>query len=183
VQRSWTEFNSIELIEFLKSKIKSKDFLIQETEIELEKLDEKKFNALLEIKGLIEGNSLILNRVIKLELVSGICDACMKISSDYFEATIQIRFNEKNNKKSEKVFSELNNFLSELNKKDPLSRIVKEQKNSKGFDLIVSSNRAAKLSSEKTAKKYSSKVIRSFSVVGVDKTGKEKRRYTYCVRI
>jgi len=182
VQRNWTEMNSIELIEFIKSRVKSKEFLIHGIEVKLNELNGLPFEALIEVKGTIEGHPLILNRVIKLKLVQGICDSCMKISSDYFEATLQARFNEKNSKKEEIVLLEFQKLISEMNKKDPLSRIVKTNKISKGFDLVLSSNRAARVSSEKLAKKYFSKVIRSFSVVGVDKTGKEKRRYTYCVR-
>ncbi len=181
VQRHWVEFDSMELLDFVKSKVKSKDFEVQDIEIELEEIDEKNFNALLEVKGLIENNLLSLRGVIKLQFASGTCDSCMKISSDFFEATIQARFEEKN-EKQEKVMNEFKLLISEMNKKDPLSRVVKTIKNRKGFDLVLSSNRSAKISSEKLAKKYNSKVIRSFSVVGVDKSGKEKRRYTYCVR-
>jgi len=181
VQRNWTELNSLELIDFIKSKIKAKDFVIQDIEIELEKVAIKEFNALIEVKGILAENPLVLRGVIKVRLVPGICDSCMKISSDYFEATIQARF-EKDFSEKEVVLNKFKELIDEMSKKDPLSRIVKTAKNKKGFDLVLSSNRAAKISSEKLAKKYNSKIIRSFSVIGVDKSGKEKRRYTYCVR-
>ena len=181
VQRNWIELDSMDLVNFVKNKVKSKDFAIQETEVELEKVNEKNFNALLEVKGIIESMPLILTGVIKLQLMSGICDSCMKISSDYFEATIQLRFSTENKDKPV-IVSKFNELIEELNKKDPLSRIVKTIKLKNGVDLVLSSNRSAKISSEKIAKKYGSKIIKSFSVIGVDKTGKEKRRYTYCVR-
>jgi len=183
VQRHWVEFDSINLTDFLKTKIKAKDFEIQGIEVELEEVTEKESNALIEVKGLAESIPLILNRIIKLEKVSGICDSCMKISSDFFEATVQARFKEKNPVIEEKVFSEFQKLIEEMSKKDPLSRIVKKEKTNNGFDLILSSNRSARLSSEKIARKYSSKVVRSFSLIGVDKSGKQKRRYTYCVRV
>ncbi len=183
VQRHWVEFDSINLVDFLKSRIKPKDFEIQDIEVELEEVNEKESNALIEVKGLAEGIPLILKNRIKLEKVPGICDSCMKISSDYFEATIQARFKEKNPAQEEKVFFEFQKLIEEMSKKDPLSRIANKGKTNNGFDLILSSNRAARLSAERIARKYNSKVVRSFSVVGVDKTGKEKRRYTYCVRV
>lgn len=182
VQRNWVEFTSIELTDFIKTKVKAKDFVIQVIEAELEEAEKNKFNALIEVKGLLEGIPLILNGLIKLEFLSGICDSCMKVSSDYFEATIQARFNGKNIKLQEKILEEFTELFSEMQRKDPLARLVKTGKDRKGFDLIVSSNRAAKISSEKLARKYSSKVTRSFTLIGVDKSGKPKRRYTYCVR-
>jgi nonsense-mediated mRNA decay protein 3 len=181
VQRNWTELNSMDLVDFIKSKVKGKDFVIQDTEIELQELNKKNYEALIEAKGLTEIIPLILRGIIKVQLLSGICDSCMKISSDYFEAVIQLRFG-KESKLKELVLNQFNKLISEMGKNDPLSRIIKLKKLKNGFDLVVSSNRAAKISSEKIAKKYKSKVVRSFSVVGVNKTGKEKRRYTYCVR-
>lgn len=181
VQRNWVEVHSVELIDFIKSKVKTKDFEIQSIEAELEETDEKNFNALIEAKGLITGIPLLLRGAIKLQLLSGICDSCMKISSDYFEAVIQLRFNSAHPEK-QVVLNKFKQMIEEMNKKDPLSRIVKLIKLKNGFDLVLSSNRAAKISSEKIAKKFNAKIIRSFSVVGTDKTGREKRRYTYCVR-
>jgi NMD protein affecting ribosome stability and mRNA decay len=183
VQRQWIDFNSIELVDFIKSKIKSKDFVIQAIEVELEEIHEKQLNALIEVKGLMEGTALVLREVIKLIKVPGICDSCMKISSDYFEAVIQVRFKEKEEEKERKILAEFTSIISEMNKKDPLARIVKNIKNNKGFDLILSSNRTARIASEKIARKYNSKITKSFSVIGRNKTGKEKRRYTYCVRL
>ncbi|PIN98946.1 MAG: hypothetical protein COT90_02055 [Candidatus Diapherotrites archaeon CG10_big_fil_rev_8_21_14_0_10_31_34] len=182
IQRNWIELHSFELTDFLKTKIKAKEFELQEIEFELEEAEKKNFNALIEAKGLIEGNPLMLTGVIKLQFVSSICDSCMKISSDYFEATFQLRFLD--NKTDRKVIlNKVENLIQEMSKKDPLSRIVKLIELKNGFDLVLSSNRSAKISSEKIAKQFNSKIIKSFSVVGVDKTGKEKRRYTYCVRI
>ncbi|MBU2099988.1 60S ribosomal export protein NMD3 [Candidatus Micrarchaeota archaeon] len=181
LQRIWAEQNSLELIDFLKTKIKSKDFQIQEIEIELEEAREKKFNALITAKGIFEDAPLIVHGIIKIILVSSICDSCMKISSDYFEAIVQLRFEEET--KKEKILNEFRKLISEMQSNDPLSRIVKLKKLKNGFDLVLSSNRAAKISSEKIAKKYFSRVTRSFSLVGVTKTGKEKKRHTYCVRI
>ena len=181
VQRSWIEPDSIELTDFVKGKVKAKGFEINGIEAELEETDKNNFNALLEVKGFVEGIPLILRDALKIQFVSGICDSCMKISSDYFEATIQLRFSEKFEEKKA-VLEKVNSFIDEMSKKDPLSRIVKLIKLKNGFDLVLSSNRSAKVSSDKIAKKYNSKVTKSFSVVGTDRTGREKRRYTYCVR-
>ncbi len=181
IQRNWIELNSIELIDFIKSKIKSKEAEIQGIEVELEKVNEKNFNAFLKVKTLIDSIPLLLHSVIKLRLVSGICDACMKISSDYFEATIQLRFS-RDFKEKKRVLDKFQELINEMNKSDALARIVKINKLKNGVDLVLSSNRAAKVSSERIAKKYNKKITRSFSVVGTDKTGKEKRRYTYCIR-
>jgi len=182
LQRTWNALNSLELIDFIKPKIKSKEFQIQNVEIELEELDEKKFNVLIEAKGIIDSAPLIVHGIIKLVLVSSICDSCMKISSDYFEAIVQLRFNPES-KIKEKVLNEFKKMVSEMQPNDPLSRVVKEKKLKNGFDLVLSSNRSAKIASEKIAKKYNIKVVRSFSLVGVTKTGKEKKRHTYCLRI
>ncbi len=182
IQRQWTDIFSLELTDLIKSKIKSKDFIISDVNIEFEEVNEKESNALLKVKGLMENVPLILSGRIVLEKASGICDACMKISSDYFEAIIQARFKKKSNELKEKVLEEFNSIIFELSKSDPLSRIVKTEKKIGGFDLVLSSNRAAKLASDKMARKHSSNITKSFSVVGTNKTGREKRRYTYCVR-
>ncbi|MDP6670290.1 MAG: NMD3-related protein, partial [archaeon] len=72
--------------------------------------------------------------------------------------------------------------LEPLKPKDSLAAIAQVVYHKKGFDVVIGSNRAAQKVVKKLSQTASEQVKKSSSLVGRDKAGKEKRRFTYCLR-
>ncbi|MBU1120418.1 MAG: NMD3-related protein [archaeon] len=180
---NWVEKNELFLIELIQSKIKSKEFSLKNIEVKLNPTEGREINAVVFIEGELNGVSLKIKKEIVLIPLKGLCDTCMKLSSSYYEAILQARFKEKKKHSEKELLKEINFFLGAEEKKDSLSRAIKVIKERNGFDVWIGSKRAAKKVSEELARKFNSSVVRSFTVYGVKKTGEEKKRYTFCVRI
>ncbi len=113
-----------------------------------------------------------------------LCDSCMKLSSDYFEATVQVRFGEKKERKEiGELVSQAKKFLESMQNKDPLAQVVGVRDSKKGLDILVGSKRAGKLLAQKLARKSGGKIVASSSLVGVKKDGSPKKRFTFCARL
>ncbi len=139
--------------------------------------------ALVKISATIGGKKVSFQREIALVSKNAVCDSCMKLSSNYFEAIIQLRFSEKK-LDAEKWVLEAENLLAVLHKKDPMAVLAKFQKVKGGLDLYVVSLRAGKHLAEELAKKHRVIVTTSYTTTGFDKNKEqEKRRYTFLVRL
>lgn len=180
---NWVDENELFLIELIRSKVKSKEFSLKNIEVKLTPAEGKEINAVVFIEGELEGASLKIKKETVLIPLKGICDSCMKLSSSYHEAVLQVRFKEKKMHSEKELLQKINFLLGMEEKKDSLSRAIKVIKERNGFDVWIGSKRTAKKVSEELARKFNSSVVRSFTVYGVKKTGEEKKRYTFCVRI
>jgi NMD protein affecting ribosome stability and mRNA decay len=184
VKGRWIPFSKDVLKEIVLSKIKSGEHELLGATVDLMDLSDSKFLAVVSFK--VRAGSSVIEGNIKsaLKLGKGICDSCMKASSDYFEAIIQIRRGNKPIPSLDQgVMRELHDFFDALHKKDSSARIVSFGPVSHGFDMKIGSKKAGQKAAEYIAKKYGSKVITSFKLAGVDSRGKEKKRFTFCVRI
>ncbi|MEM4256988.1 MAG: NMD3-related protein [Candidatus Diapherotrites archaeon] len=137
-------------------------------------------NLLFETK--IDNVLLQVSKDLVLVLNSTISDSSMKLSSNYHEAIIQIRFLEKHDKVQEKEkLREMLSILRKYKTKDELSEAVDIKQVKGGVDVFVGSKKAAKKVSEYLAKKYGIKIIYSNKLLGL-KEGKEYFRDYFCLK-
>lgn len=179
----WLSFEPELLSELVLQNLKSRKLDSFKASVDLfEK--EKGWKALVRVAGKIGKNILEFSLETFLKPKTVLCDACMKVSSDYYEATIQIRFEKRPSQDViERVLSECVSFLNELKKQDSLAQIVKAKELKNGLDVLVGSRRAAKQLAEFLARKSSQKPVVSSTLAGVDRKGHDWSRFTYCVRI
>ncbi|MBU0662036.1 MAG: 60S ribosomal export protein NMD3 [Candidatus Diapherotrites archaeon] len=171
------------LCEFVEKNIKIRGIAEPETEISLEPQNNGITLANISVDGKVEGSDVHVEKQVLLKPANVLCDACMKLASNYFEATIQIRFDEKPSQEqlNEKL-REAEGFLRAERKQDPLAQVIGMDRARNGVDLRIGSKRAAKVTAEALVKQTHGKVKHSFTLMGVDTSGKAKRRFTFCVR-
>tara|TARA_Y100000310_G_scaffold59310_1_gene54658 strand:- start:1048 stop:1755 length:708 start_codon:yes stop_codon:yes gene_type:complete len=182
--KDWVEDTDAALEMFIEQKIKK---LIKQkidfTKIEVQILREDPVIARVSLGALVQGVKIDFIEDIEIYFHSTLSDASMKISSNYHEAIIQVRFEKKVDKKTEQeTVNEVLSFLKEHKKKIELSEAVDIKKQRGGQDILVGSNKAAKIVSTKLARKHNTKVIYSNKLLGEDKHGKTNYRHTYCIR-
>jgi len=179
----WVGQGAEELSEFVEKNIKIKGVTEPETEISLEPQSNGITLANISVDGKVEGSDVHVEKQVLLKPANVMCDACMKLASNYFEATIQIRFNGKPSQKqlNEKL-REAEEFLRAERKHDALAQVIGVDRARNGIDLRIGSKRAAKAAAGALVKQTGGKVRHSFTLMGVDKSGKAKRRFTFCVR-
>lgn len=182
-KRKWLE-SSAELLEALVLQaLKNKMFDSFTSRIDFfEKPDGWK--AVVEVNGIVQGVKIsqVLETFLKPKIV--LCDACMRLKSNYFEATIQVRYSSRPSEKEVRErLEEASVFLERLKVSDSLAQIAKVKELKNGFDLLIGSKRAAKQLAGFLARKSREKVKVSSTLAGIDKNGHEWSRFTYCVRL
>ena len=183
IEGKWVEQNGKALKEFVAKKVKAKGIEGAKTSVSLEPLGETTL-ARVKVTGKVDGNPITIEAKTLLVALPTQCDACMRIRSEYFEATLQIRFSkEPSLGEKQKLLGKISEQVEELKKKDALAVIVDVVQRKQGFDILIASNKAA----QKVVKKLASKVVgpvkKSFKLIGHDKKGKEKKKFTYCLRL
>ena len=107
------------------------------------------------------------------------CDSCMKLISNYYEGTIQIR----GFKDNEQIIEEIRKFLGGTRKGDMLAGITAIDRKREGIDVKIGSKRAAKKTAKHLVDKYGASSLSSFSIAGFDRMKqRSKKRVTYCIR-
>jgi nonsense-mediated mRNA decay protein 3 len=179
----WTEPSEAHLELFLKSKVKIKD--LYQTAISASFVfDEMKALATLTVSGVLNESVIDIVKAIELQFKKNTCDACSRVSGGYFEAILQIRLQENARKDAlDDAFKEVSTLLILQEKKEPLSRIVNLERSKQGIDVYIGSKHAAKVIAEKIAARHNSKTVTSYTLHGLDRTGNEVHRFTYCVRV
>lgn len=184
IKGQWIEPTSKHLVEFVRSKVKVKELKEVKVGVELIILSETETRADILVKGVINSSLITVEKEALLKFKKALCDPCMRISSQYHEAILQVR-GEKETPKSrfEKAFRDVNRLLAAEYRKDPLARIVEVQDHKYGFDVLIGSKRAGRVVAEALAKDFKGRVKVSSKLRGVDKRGKKKYRFTFAVRI
>ena len=77
---------------------------------------------------------------------------------------------------------EITALLENEKKRNEMSQATAIKKSRKGFDMVIGSFKAADKVSNLVAKKHRLKVIYSNSLYGVNESGKNKYRHTYCIK-
>jgi len=180
VSGRWVKDDADNLAKFLMSKIKWHNLAKKSLDIEIVR-EAKGAKLYLNVSGEIEGEPITATYESFIEYRFQYCDACLKISSAYHEAVIQIRFQDKS--KEKKVLFLVKEILASKLREDALAEIVRTMRRKNGLDLLIGSKKAAKLIVSELKKKYKASVKVSPSLIGITKDGKNKVRYTYSVRI
>lgn len=145
---------------------------------------QKEWECIVEIEGKIEGVEIEIEKPVTIQPVLVQSDEEMRLQSNYHEAILQIRFKEKRSKeKANAILQEALKMLLDQKEKDTLAGASGIKEKREGIDILIGSNRAAKKIAKTLAQKYHSEVTTAFKIVGVEKTGKERKRTTYCIRI
>ena len=171
------------LDELLESLLKTNYLTKPSVSIKLDSKDDGTSLAEITVSGLLDGKPLETKTESKLKPHYFTCDDCMKLSSNYHEAIIQLRFSKEfSEKKREQLLKEINKLLEKLREEDFLSGIVKQIKVTGGIDLFIGSRKAAKAVAEKLSRKFNSKPEPSYTLVGLDKKQRRKYRTTFLLR-
>ena len=149
--------------------------------VELEKKEDKEYEALVKVKGFIAGNLIEQEKVISVLLGDTTCDSCMKLNADYREAIIQLRG--KTIEESKQMMKITMDLLDKEKQKDSLSGTSKIIELKNGYDLWIGSKKAAIKVARYVAKLYKVKLIVSSKLIGEQENGKRKYRFTFCVKL
>ena len=160
----WVVQEQASLEQWIAGKSKSKELAGPQYKVSLEPQESGTTIASGNVTGTIDGIELAANASTVLKPNTVLCDPCMRVTSNYFECVIQLRYEK--NPSDEEVKRRLNSFPTR-----------------KGLDVHIGSHRAGKQIAERLAREHHSTIERSNTQTGVDKNGKAKKRYTYCVRL
>ncbi len=182
------------LRQFIKKKCRVKELADATLIVELLEINEKsllhkvqkpceksilqEMQAIITAKGVIESTPILAEYKTTISFPAMQCDACMKLKSNYFEAIVQLR-----GEKAAAAFVRLGQLLASLQKRDGLAAIVSATQKKNSIDAIVGSKKAAALAIRQLEREFKTSATKTFKLVGVDRTGKQKKRETFALRI
>jgi nonsense-mediated mRNA decay protein 3 len=149
--------------------------------VELIKKSDVDFEALVKVKGFINDFLVERQKSINFQLKEITCDSCMKLNSDYREAILQIRSDNKRDVKA--MFNLVNDLLKKESFKDSLSGTSKIIELKNGYDFWIGSKKSAAKIVKYLGDIYKVKPKVSKKLIGQEKSGKRKYRFTFCIRL
>ena len=168
------------LASLVEKKVKVKDLENAALNVSIKESEEDLIANVL-VKGIIDSVPLSFEKQVPLIPLKMQCDPCMRLKSQYHEAIIQLRG--KDRKRLKQALDELLNHLESLHAKDSLAAAIEVNENKNGFDLKIGSKKAAQSTAKHLQKLFDAETKRSSKLLGRDKTGNEKHRFTFLVRI
>ncbi len=120
---------------------------------------------------------------IPVQSKDSLCRDCSLIKADYFEAELQLRFSKKSKDLKERLIKKVQGHLSELRVHDSLAQISGIGNTPGGVDIKIGSKRAGKLVAERLHREMGGEIKHSYSLAGVDKSGRTRKRFTFLVRL
>jgi len=189
----WQSVGEDEIQQYLEENLK-----IDLPEYEINSIDldfyKNKIIATVTVSGIVNNQKITSQESFNIALNSQYCDDCYKSISDYYQATIQVRYDnttlerykEELGKKSlsSYIIRMMENVIKEQRKEgDFLANIQKIEETKNGFNIYIGSKQQAIefIKAMKPIFQYDRKD--SSSLIGQDKTGKGKVRYTYLLRL
>lgn len=140
------------------------------------------FSASVSFSAVIEGVEVNAVKSVELLAKPAISDASMKLSSNYHEAIIQVRFKEKaSDALQREKLREVLSLLAAEKKRNELAEAVDIKHEHFGYDVYVGSAKGAKSVARKMEKK-GAELTYSNKLIGVNQSGKHKFRHTFCLR-
>jgi len=180
----WFDYSDKALVDFIAKKIKLKEIIEPELNVELTESKHNELRAKIKIKGTISGDPAETEKNIVIRWNRVCCPFCGKLSSGFFEVKIQLRWDsERDEKKEKQIYFELKHALKELKEKDPLAVIIKNELKKEGQDIFIASGKAARTAILKAKKKFGFKYLQTKKLVGIDQNGKNRFQFTYCIRL
>jgi len=178
IHGNWIEQESDSLKKAIESFVKpNSDFEKTAVTVELELSGNDESIAHITVNGLVDGQMVEEKKDVLIKPNYVNCDPCSRVAGFYHEAIVQLRGN-----LPEDAVSEARSFIEQFFSKDPLSVIVSVEKSKAGIDLLIGSRKAAKRVVDLLASKHNAEVKYSSKLVGQDKGGKKRYKFTYCVR-
>jgi len=151
----------------VEKKVKAKDLTCREINVSIQE-----GSAKVVVKGILDGVPLLFEKAVELKPKKVHCDACMRLSSNYHEAIIQLRCT--NKKLLAKALPALINAVDSQHKKNSLAMVTDVSKKKNGFDLKVGSKKAAQIAATQMQRSFNAEIKVSTKLLGRDKKGKEK---------
>jgi nonsense-mediated mRNA decay protein 3 len=177
----WVLRSDVEIINEIIKKIKPVSEIEQmKPFVELNQKDDTTYLVEVKVMGILNGIVVEQKKDFVLDLNKTICDPCMRLSSDYREAIIQLRTS-KGVIESGAMLKLAEEFIEQEKQNDSLSGIVKILRTKNGFDIWLGSGKAGAKISNHLGKIYKTKVLTSKKLIGEDQ-GKRKFRYTFLIR-
>lgn len=176
----WIEQKNFNLEKILLRFIKTKELDNAHFSFVFSEENENIVVAKIKISGFIGSEPIESEKEIFLEFDEALCDSCMKTHSYYHEAIIQFRFEDKS--QAQNILQEAQSLLAGFAKKDSLAKIIDVKKQGSGFDLLIGSKKSAVKTAKIIVKKYKKKIIVSSKVIGGDREGNYKKRFTFCIK-
>ncbi len=143
----------------------------------------------------INENSIVVEYIIKImerekheeyeipfKIEKQTCPRCSRYLGDYFEAILQIRSENGEEKDIEIAAEKTEDFIKNEMKRNPELYILKKEKVQGGVDFYLSSNTSAKIISKKLVDHYNATLKEAPQLAGV-KDGEKFYRVTYSVRL
>lgn len=176
---------SRELLEkIVRSSIKLRGIAYESSSVSIGEDGHEGVPAKAEVIGRIGEKPIALRAETLLKSAKKMCDSCMRASSYYHEAILQVRFSSAPSESQlASARREIERNLAQISEKDGLARIIDVKVDRKGADYLIGSKRAAKRAADSMARGRKGKVITSNIVTGLDSDGKTKKRFVFCVRV
>lgn len=180
----WHAFSLDILEHWVKGKIKTKELDNVRIAVVGKPLENDAVLIAGEVVGELQGVLVKAPVQVTVALNASLCADCSKVRADYYESTIQLRFDSlPKGGPWLQVLDFVKQSVAELFVHDSLAQVSQVVRLKNGFDVYIGSKRAGKTVSDRLAKKWNGKVTRSFSLAGVDKSGKTRKRFTFLVRL
>ncbi|MFP4045792.1 MAG: NMD3-related protein [Candidatus Aenigmatarchaeota archaeon] len=171
------EWKDGDLEEFLKKL--ARQSLDSDRELSIEEIELREENQGYKARIKAKGKKIGMEEAkgVEFRINYGICNICSKISSGYFNTTLQLRGPEKKLERALRVCEEI--FDSAGNREDFVSDVRKVRN---GYDLYLSSKSLARKMVKQLTKRFETEKKSSRTLYG-EKDGKRIYRSTYLVRI
>ena len=186
VQGQWKEWDDDSVHRWIKEKVKAKGMhdVVITLELRPHPKEEKEMRVKVMVSGEIEQTKLDLTLYATLFIRSNICNDDMLISSDYYEAIIQVRFPDRTVERVRSLQDELVKALAPIQKLDSKAVVVNWALQTNGFDAWIVSSKAAKAAAVYLSRQHKGTISVSNKQIGLDThTSKTKYRFTYLVRL
>lgn len=174
-------FNENSLKRLVEKKVKVKDLEQETVVVKISKDEDGFLSARVIVKGIVGNSPLLFEKDVRLEAKAIQCDPCMRLASHYHEAIIQLRGEGK--KELEKALDSLIGFVEAQRKGNSLAVVTEVASKKTGFDLKVGSKKAAQNAARQMHLSFQAETKVSSKLLGRDKNGKEKHRFTFLVRL
>ena len=179
INRRWVANSADNIATFVLNKVRWANLNDKAIDIKVEH-ERHGINVILTASGKIKGIPVSAQYRTFISYKNQLCDTCLKLSSSYHEAVVQIRYSAY--KENNAILPYAKRFMNAMQNRDPLAKVVKTDRVKTGIDLFIGSNRAARQLVKGLKKRFNASVKQTSTLTGITKAGK-KVRYTYMVKV
>ncbi len=133
------------------------------------------------VKGKIAGAEVSKSKEVEVRYDKEECVVCSRKSGGYYEAVLQLRSG------SEEELGRLLNFIRNevrsMCQEDRMAEVFRVMRTGHGIDAEMGSKQVAKKIVSVVKNKFDAEVNESYTLVGVDDSGKDRYTVTYSVRV